>query len=134
MTPHTARGILGICRYATAAVWLYQGLVPKLLGPHRDELAMVAAIGVPPEYQALVSQMAGAAEIVLALCIVFVRRHAWPHVVAVASLAMLLVFVALFAPAHLGAAFNPVAMNLPLMALSFVAIGLLRDAARDRRR
>jgi hypothetical protein len=39
----TYRSTLQIARFTSAGVWTYQGLVPKLLGPHADEVAMIAA-------------------------------------------------------------------------------------------
>lgn len=34
-----------LARLSVALVWLYQGLVPKLAGPHADELALIQAAG-----------------------------------------------------------------------------------------
>jgi hypothetical protein len=113
---------------ATAAfVWFYQGLVPKLLGPHADELAMSAAFGIPAEWQVLVSRTAGVGEIALAVCIVAARRHLWPHVLSALGAAVFLVFAMVFAPRFLGAAFNPVAMNSALFTLSLVTILCVRS-------
>jgi hypothetical protein len=35
------------CNANVAGIWLYQGLVPKLLGPHPDEVSMAEAFGIP---------------------------------------------------------------------------------------
>jgi hypothetical protein len=37
---------LQVCRFSIAFIWLYQGIVPKLLGPHADELRMNMALGL----------------------------------------------------------------------------------------
>jgi NAD(P)-dependent dehydrogenase (short-subunit alcohol dehydrogenase family) len=60
-----------ICRFAVGSIWMYQGLVPKLLGPHADELAMAQAAGVPPPYQPMVSFAAGVAEVVFGVLLIF---------------------------------------------------------------
>lgn len=112
---------------ASAFIWFYQGLVPKLLGPHIDELAMSAAFGIPAEWQIPVSRVAGIGEMALAVCIVAARRHLWPHVLSALGAVVFLVFAAVFAPWFLGAAFNPVAMNSALFALSAVAILCVRS-------
>jgi hypothetical protein len=36
---------LSLCRFALAFIWIYQGIVPKWLGPHDDELAMNQVLG-----------------------------------------------------------------------------------------
>jgi hypothetical protein len=118
-----------IARGAAAACWIYQGLVPKLLGPHADELAMVAALGVPAAQATTLSMAAGVAEIALGLAMLVRPRAAWPHRLALAGVAGLLGFVALRAPHFLAGAFNPVAMNLALGALSAVALALMREPA-----
>ena len=63
------------CNFTVAVIWLYQGLVLKLLGPHSDELAMSDAFGVPPEWQASVSYAAGVGEVLLGICILRRSRY-----------------------------------------------------------
>ncbi len=36
---------LQLCRFSLAFIWIYQGIVPKWLGPHEDELAMNQVLG-----------------------------------------------------------------------------------------
>ena len=120
----TAAALAQIHRWATAssaAIWMYQGLVPKLLGPHADELALSAAFGLAPEWQRPASFVAGMVELGMALCILLWRRQRWPHLGSALASVALLVFVIVCAPRYLGAAFNPVAMNLGLLVLSLIA-------------
>jgi hypothetical protein len=124
--------ILQITRLASSATWLYQGLVPKLLGPHADEVAMIAALGVSGEQVRAVAMGAGWLEVVLGLCILAFYRRVWPHLLSVLALMGLSAFVVVCVPSHLGAAFNPVASNVPLAAISLVAILCLRDQARAK--
>lgn len=106
---------------ASAAIWLYQGLVPKLLGPHADELALAAAFGIEPSLQRVASAAAGVAEVAFAFAILVWQRQRWPHISSAVASAVLLVFVSTYAPQYLWAAFNPVSMNLGLFALSVIA-------------
>ena len=121
-----------ICRYTVGGIWLYQGLVPKLLGPHADEMAMAAAFGVPPNLQSAVSFSAGFAEIALAVCIFMMPSKVWPQLASVVVTAGLLVFVALFAPRYLMGAFNPVVMNVSSIALSVIGIICFRSGANSK--
>lgn len=133
MSPSVSSRVLGICRFTVSGVWLYQGLLPKLLGPHRDELAMLAAVGIPAELQVVSSFAAGAAELALGLCVLVLPRRLWPYVASATSMVVLLGFVAVFAPAYLVGAFNPVVMNLSSLALSLIAILVLRDPPAEQR-
>lgn len=54
-------------------------------------------------------------------------RRAWPQVVSAVGTAVLLLFVAIYAPRFLIAAFNPVVMNGASIALSVVALMALRS-------
>ena len=114
--------IVQVCSWTVGGIWIYQGLVPKLLGPHVDELAMSTAFGIPPGIQAPLSYAAGAAEIVFGLLLLLLSRRAWPHIVSAAAMAVLLIFVALYAPHFLAGAFNPVVMNVASMSLSIAAL------------
>lgn len=109
-----------------AGIWLYQGLVPKLLGPHPDEVAMSAAFGIPVGLQTAASYAAGAGEVLFGLCILFFSRRAWPQLLSAAVTAALLVFVAIYVPRFLVGALNPVVMNVASMVLSAVALLALR--------
>lgn len=115
-----------LSRLTSGAVWFYQGLVPKLLGPHPEELAMAAAFGLAPELQRTASYTAGVLEIVLAACIVATRRQVWPHALSVLACIALLAFVAIYTPGHLVAPFNPVALNVALGVLSLITVVCLR--------
>ena len=118
-----------LCNVTVAGIWLYQGLVPKLLGPHPDEVAMSNALGIPPHLQASASYAAGAGEVLLGLCVLLLHRRAWPQVISAVATAVLLVFVAIYTPRYLIGAFNPVVMNVASIALSIVALLALRAEA-----
>jgi uncharacterized membrane protein len=118
-----------LCNVTVAGIWLYQGIVPKLLGPHLDEVAMSRAFGIPPGLQAPVSYAAGLVEVLLGLCVLLLPRRAWPQQVSAVATAVLLAFVAIYTPRYLIGAFNPVVMNVASIALSIVALLALRAEA-----
>lgn len=111
-----------VCRYSVAGIWFYQGLVPKLLGPHADEVIMTKAFGIPENLQSAASYAAGAAEIGLALCILLLTGKVWPQWVSAVAMLVLLAFVAIYVPSYMLGAFNPVVMNVASFALSLIAI------------
>lgn len=117
-----------ICRFTVAGIWFYQGLVPKWLGPHPDELAMALVFGLSSGLAPLASYAAGAAEMAFAVCLVVFHRQTWPQLTSAIAMVGLLLFVVIFAPAYLSAAFNPVTMNVATCALSVIAVLTLRSA------
>lgn len=120
-----------IARLALGVVFLYHGLVPKLLFLSPDEVRMIEAHGWPLSTQRI-AEVAGVAEIVLALAILLLRRSRWPLWLAVAALVGLLVDVALFAPELLLGAFNPVSTNIAALALCAIALLGERGAHASR--
>ena len=113
-----------ICRLTVAFSWFYHGLVPKLLGPHPDEIAMSMAIGLSQQDAVRLGIAAGAAEIVFAVTLLAFWRHRWPLVISAVSMICLLIFVAVSVPTFLSGAFNAVTTNLCVLALSVVALRL----------
>jgi hypothetical protein len=118
----TLKHIRWLCNITVAGIWLYQGIVPKLLGPHPDELAMSIAFGIPPNFQIAISYAVGVGEILLGLCILFMSYRAWPQLFSAISTAILLIFVAIYTPHYLIGAFNPVVMNIASIILSVVVL------------
>lgn len=108
-----------IARGGLAFMFAYHGLVPKLLWLSQGERTMIQAHGI--EQVQVFATLAGVGEVVLALWILLSPRSAWPIAVAAAALAGLLVDVAVFSPAMLREAFNPVSLNVAGLALCAVA-------------
>ncbi|MGJ8670322.1 MAG: DoxX-like family protein [Oceanococcus sp.] len=121
-----------ICRISIAFVWLYHGLVPKLLGPHEDELVMNMSLGLSLESATQLSVVAGAFEVLFAVIVLTLWRHRWPLIFTVASMVGLLVFVVVWSPALLVGAFNPVTTNLCVLALAMVALKEHKTGASER--
>ncbi|NIL14817.1 DoxX-like family protein [Pseudomonas sp. AN3A02] len=108
-----------IARGGLAFMFAYHGLVPKLLWLSQGERTMIQAHGI--EQVQVFATLAGVGEIVLAVWILLSPRSAWPIAVAAAALAGLLVDVAVFSPAMLREAFNPVSLNVAGLASCAVA-------------
>lgn len=120
--------IYGISRTIVAFVWIYHGLIPKLLFAHHDESAMMLAAGIAPEHVATALPILGFAEIIFGLALLAAWNARILFVLTILLMIAALLSVALQAPEYLVAAFNPVTLNTAMIALS--VIGLL--CAGDR--
>jgi hypothetical protein len=121
--------IHGTSRVAVALIWLWQGLVPKLLFNHADERAMIAAshldVGLLP--------LVGLLEIIIAACAILTWRRRSFFLFNILAMVAALANVALVSPSYLVAAFNPVTLNVAMIALSlagYVAAAEIPSAAR----
>ncbi|WP_288132714.1 DoxX-like family protein [Microbulbifer sp.] len=130
-----------LCRLSIAFVWLYHGLVPKLLGPHRDELAMNMALGLTAENAQLLARVGGVSEVLFSAVVILFWKQRWPLVLTVAGMVALLIYSLIAVPTLAMGAFNPVTTNLCVLALSLVALkqwenlpdpSLSRDIQLDR--
>jgi len=70
--------IHGVARSAAAFVWVYQGIAPKLLGPHADELKLIQQAGIPEEYAPPCAQFLGGAEVAFGLVMLLAFHRRWP--------------------------------------------------------
>jgi len=114
-----------LARAGLAFVFLYHGLVPKILWLSTIERELVALHnpGIPAD---ILSPVAGVMEILLALAIFFYRRSLLPVYAAAALLVVLLLDVALVKPALLAEAFNPVSINLVSLLLCYLVASTQR--------
>ena len=106
-----------------AFIWIWQGVVPKLAGPHPEELAMLLAAGVPGAWVDAAARVVGAAELAFGLVFLPFARRRWPWLLTIALMAVTLIGVLAGSPEQVVTPFSPVALNLLLAVLA--AIGLL---------
>jgi hypothetical protein len=103
-------------RIAIAVIWFWQGLVPKLLFNNSDERAMLAASHLPSNLVLAV----GVVEIAISACAMLSWRNRSFFLFNIAAMVLALLNVALVSPSYLATAFNPVTLNLGMIALSIV--------------
>jgi hypothetical protein len=106
-------------RAVLAFVFIYHGLVPKILWLSTTETALAAAHGL---YAPVISPIAGVGEILLGGVILFWRRSLLPVYAAIAALVVLLLDVMIMMPALLSEAFNPVTLNLAVIFIGYIVI------------
>jgi hypothetical protein len=108
--------IHAVARWGIAFIWLWQGLVPKLLFANTDEQTMLLAGGLSPEFLPAI----GALEVTIAVATLGLWRwrpfFLWNGLAMVAAV----IAVALNSPSYLVGAFNPVTLNAGVMLLSIV--------------
>jgi hypothetical protein len=119
-----------------ALVFAYQGLVPKLLGPHADEVAMLGDAGLSADAgrQALIAL--GIGELLFAAALLVAWRHRWPAWLCVVLMAGATAAVGVNSPRYFSAAFNPFSLNVAVACLAAVDLFVLDglpSAARCRR-
>lgn len=129
--------IHGLARITLASVWLWHGLIPKLMFPNVDELTMLKESGLSAQWLPPI----GAGEIVMGLLVLCTWRR--PKVLLGNAVLMALVTacVAFRSPEYLTAAFNPVTLNVSVLILCVVGWlasqfipGASRCLRRDPRR
>ena len=106
-------------RAVLAFVFVYHGLVPKILWLSTTEAALAAAHGL---YAPIISPIAGVGEILLGGALLFLRRTLLPVYAAIAALVLLLLDVMIMMPLLLTEAFNPVTLNLAVMFIGYIVI------------
>jgi hypothetical protein len=119
-------------RCGVAFVWLYQGLVPKLLHQHADELAMVQQGGFSAANALVVVQTLGWVEVLFGLAMLFWFHQRWHFLLTIALMVVATVGVAIRSPQYLSAAFNPVSLNVLMAALAVVGLLASRDLPSAR--
>lgn len=114
--------IAWVARAGLALMFFYHGLVPKILWLSPGELEMIQAHGFADASR--VAWLSGAAEIVLAICLISGYFKRTSLMLSAVVLAGLLIDVALVSPHFLVQAFNPVSLNgagLVLCAVAWLA-------------
>lgn len=110
-----------LSRVSLAFVFVYHGLIPKILWLSKLELAMVNAHGVGLLSPAI-SRIGGVLEIILGISILALKKSLMPVYLSVALLTALLLDVSLTMPSLLIEAFNPVTINLVSLVMAYFII------------
>jgi uncharacterized membrane protein YphA (DoxX/SURF4 family) len=112
----------GVARVGLAGIFLYHGLVPKLLGPDAGEVQLFGDVGVPAAGIRAAVVAVGIAEIVLAVLLVARWRSRWLPLACAAFAVVSTATVVVVSPQLLGAAFNPVTLNLGVLCLAVIDV------------
>ncbi len=136
ITPETSlhmSAIHALCRVSLAGVWIWHGLVPKLLFRDADEQIMLAQAGVAARWLPWV----GVAEIMFGLLVLGIWRWRGIFLLQIVLMLGALGAVAIQSPAYLSHAFNPVTLNLLVVmvaAVGWIASNNLPSATKCLRK
>lgn len=125
-----------VARLSLAVLWVYQGLVPKLLVGHPQELALLRGLGLSPATAATALTAIGAAEVLFGVVLLALWHRRWPLALSGVGVAGLTLGAVATAPAVATGPFNPVATGLGMVALAVVGYVAAVDlpTARNCRR
>ncbi|WP_040641862.1 DoxX-like family protein [Psychrobacter aquaticus] len=113
-----------VSRLLLGFLFIYHGLVPKILWLSAVEIHLVSLSGLNLPAN-IVSPLTGIGEIILGCLIIFFRKSTLPVYIAAVALCLLLIFVGLASPEYLISAFNPVTTNI--LGLGFCYLILFVD-------
>jgi len=109
-----------------AALWIYQGLIPKILFQSAAEIAIWQSMGLELHLAKMGVTLSGIIEMMFGCSFLLWQRAVVIHQLNILSLSGLLVLIMVTNPLQLTTAFNPVVMNIAMTALSILAIQLLK--------
>lgn len=118
--------IYTLSRSTLAFVWLWQGLVPKLIAKHPDEYVPLIAAGFDRETAEMLVAISGWAEIAFALLIVLLWNMIWPLWLSIIAMTFLLIGVLATTPELALGAFTPVTLNILVVVVAVIAIAAKR--------
>lgn len=116
-----------------AFIWLYHGLVPKIIGMHPDERLMVGSTFPFTESQLTIAVMAiGIAEVLFGILWLFYRRKKHLFALQLFLFPLLTIAAVIAVPGTAIHPFNPVTFNLSLIVLSMIGLFISNDVPSSK--
>ena len=128
-TPKTVDHALLTIHVTLAVLWIYQGLVPKIIYHTVEEQRFWQYLGIDELSMLFLIKISGYIEIMFGLLFLIFRQSKILHVFNILGLIALTIVVAVIYPLYFTSSFNPFVMNLAMIGLSIVAIQLLPKKA-----
>ncbi|NNH00556.1 DoxX-like family protein [Acinetobacter sp. ANC 5414] len=116
---------LQLIQITLAVLWIYQGLIPKILFQSSAEIGIWQTIGLELHLAKIAVALSGMIEIMFGYTFLIWQKAAFIHQLNILGLSGLLLLIMFTDPLQLTTAFNPVVMNIAMIALSMLAIQLL---------
>jgi hypothetical protein len=116
---------LQLIQITLAVLWIYQGLIPKILFQSSAEIGIWQTIGLELHLAKIAVALSGLVEIAFGCTFLIWQKAAFIHQLNILGLSGLLLLIMFTDPLQLTTAFNPVVMNIAMIALSMLAIQLL---------
>lgn len=109
-----------VARVTLALVFLWHGLVPKLLAHHADEVALLRDGGLSAAAADRGVTLLGLGEITFALVLLATWRIRAIFPLVAAAMVVVTIGTGLHSPRYIPAAFTPVTLNLCVAALAII--------------
>lgn len=120
------RNILWTIHITLAVLWVYQGLIPKVLYKAQDEQYIWQQQGFDEVMSLILMQFSGYIEIIFGLLFLFFRRSKILHVLNILGMFGLSLLITMIDFRYFQNAFNPFVMNVSMASLSIIALQLLQ--------
>lgn len=117
---------LRLIQISLAGLWIYQGLIPKILFQSIAEIAIWQNMELELPLAKMCVAISGLIEMMFGCTFLIWQRAVFLHQLNIVGLSGLLLLIMLTDPIQLSTAFNPVVMNTAMITLSMLAIQLLK--------
>jgi hypothetical protein len=118
---------------ALAAIWIYQGLIPKLLFPDSGELDILRAAKIPSGVESILLTAIGVGEILFGVLFLIPLLGKPLHYLNILALMSLGLGAILSKTDLLVAPFNPVTLTIAMVALSLISLTMIEYLPSARR-
>ncbi|MDB2686534.1 DoxX-like family protein [Mariniblastus sp.] len=110
-------------------MWLYHGLIPKLIFQHATELELINKGPVLGTAE-LTLMLAGIGEVLVGVCVIAFWKQIWPVYLSLFGFTVLLVASVAISPGHAVHAFNPITLTMSAIFFCAIQITSQREANR----
>ena len=126
MMPSLLNQPLRMIQWGLAVLWIYQGLIPKILFPAVDELGIWQLQGFSEAAALWLMRCSGTVEMIFGGLFLICTQTKWLHLLNMAGMVALSLLIVVLKPSYFIQAFNPFVMNLAMAMLSIIALQLLK--------
>ncbi|MEK3884549.1 DoxX-like family protein [Paenibacillus sp. PL2-23] len=136
LTPAVSLKLAAVHYMSVAAItmlWLFEGLVPKLLYPEGGELAIYSATGLFPGAEEILLPALGITELAAGAAVLIWHRKLIVYAVSLGLLILLGAAACIGAPELLASPFNPLTTSMPMAVLCLIA-AMTADGVPSARR
>lgn len=118
-----------LSRFSIALIWIYHGLVPKILFRHVSELELVAMGPIFVDAE-LTIVIAGVVEVSIGLLVLIFWKQVWPIVISLAGFSVLLLGAIALSPELAIQAFNPVTLTVSAIMFCLIQFQEMKKCAQ----
>ena len=123
--PKPFSNVLWTINITLAVLWIYQGIVPKLIYHAADEQRLWQMNGFEEMIMLFMIEIAGYAEIIFGALLLILRQSKILHILNILAMCGLGLLIIVTDIQYFQQAFNPFVMNVAMAMLSIVALQLL---------